>query len=228
MLDCGYGNGPAGAAMTPVTIAFMGLAGVTALVDWWAVAGRRRRLEYVAKPGVMVWLAAAALSIDPGAVTATQGLFVAALLFSLAGDVLLMLERERFVAGLASFLLAHLCYAAGLAAAPSFRGTWLAIGYAMVAAPSAIVGWRIAASVRRDHPGLLGPVLAYIAVISTMVAFAIANGNALALSGAGLFYLSDALLAWNRFLTALPGGPVAVIVTYHLGQGLLVASLVSL
>ncbi|HLF41989.1 MAG TPA: lysoplasmalogenase [Acidimicrobiia bacterium] len=214
--------------MTKTTVAFMGLAGINALVDWWAVAGRRRRLEYVLKPGVMVWLTAAALSIDSGATTSTHVLFVAALVFSLAGDVFLMLERERFVAGLASFLLAHLCYAAGLAAAPSFRGAWLAIGYAIVVGPAAIVGWRIAVSVHRDDPGLLGPVLAYIGVISTMVAFAIATGHALAIAGAGLFYLSDALLAWSRFITSLRGGSVAVIVTYHLGQGLLVVSLASL
>ena len=225
MLDCWHAKR---APMTKTAVAFMGLAGITALIDWWAVAGRRRRLEYVAKPGVMVWLAAAALSIDPGANSATHVLFVAALLFSLAGDIFLMLERERFVAGLASFLLAHLCYAAGLAAAPSFRGAWLAVGFVSVVGPAAIVGWRIAASVRRDLPGLLGPVLAYIAVISTMVAFAIATGHGLAIAGAGLFYLSDALLAWNRFITPLRGGSVAVIVTYHLGQGLLVVSLASL
>jgi uncharacterized membrane protein YhhN len=225
MLDCWHAKR---ASMIPTAVAFMGLAGVTALVDWWAVAGRRRRLEYVLKPGVMVWLTAAALSIDPGATIATHVLFVAALVFSLAGDVFLMLERERFVAGLASFLVAHLCYAAGLAAAPSFRGAWLAIGYAIVVGPAAIVGWRIAVSVHRDDPVLLGPVLAYIAVISTMVAIAIGTGHALAIAGAGLFYLSDALLAWNRFITPLWGGSVAVIVTYHLGQGLLVVSLASL
>ncbi len=213
--------------MSGAVSAFIGLAAVTAVVDWWAVVGLRRRVEYFAKPGVMVWLVAAALAID-GADPVTQWLFVAALVFSLAGDVFLMLERERFVAGLGSFLVAHLCYAAGLAVAPTFQGARLAIGYAIVVVPAMIVGRAIASSVRRDAPGLLAPVLAYIAVISTMVAFAISTGSVLAIAGAGLFYLSDALLAWSRFVTPLEGGALAVIVTYHLGQGLLVASLLSL
>jgi hypothetical protein len=36
--------------------------------------------------------------------------------------------------------------------------------------------------------------------------------------GAGLFYVSDALIAWNRFIEARPWGDLAIIVTYHLGQ----------
>ena len=39
--------------------------------------------------------------------------FVAALVCSLAGDVLLMLPSDRFIAGLAAFLVGHLCYVAG-------------------------------------------------------------------------------------------------------------------
>ena len=45
--------------------------------------------------------------------TPARAWFVAALVFSLAGDVLLMLPREQFVAGLSAFLVAHLCYIVG-------------------------------------------------------------------------------------------------------------------
>jgi uncharacterized membrane protein YhhN len=206
-------------------LVIMALAAATALFDWWAVATGRRRFEYVAKPAVMVLLMVAALLIDPGEATATRAFFLAALALSLAGDVFLMLERERFVAGLASFLLAHVAYITGLMLAPSFHGNRLALGYAVVIIPAFVVGPRIGRAVRESEPGLLGPVLAYIAVISTMVAFAIATRNPLAIAGAGLFYLSDAVLAWNRFVTPVRGGPLAVIITYHLGQGLLVLSL---
>ena len=34
-------------------------------------------------------------------------------MFSLAGDVFLMLPRDAFVAGLAAFLVAHVCYVVG-------------------------------------------------------------------------------------------------------------------
>ena len=54
-------------------------------------------------------------------------------MFSLAGDVLLMLPRDQFVAGLSAFLVAHLCYIAGfwtdgpgLVAVPARRRSWSA------------------------------------------------------------------------------------------------------
>jgi hypothetical protein len=44
--------------------------------------------------------------------------------------------------------------------------------------------------------------------------------------GASLFYVSDALIAWNRFIGETRHGRLAIIVTYHLGQVGLVLSLV--
>ena len=43
--------------------------------------------------------------------------------------------------------------------------------------------------------------------------------------GAGLFYVSDALIAWNRFVRETPHAHVSIMVTYHLAQ---VASVLSL
>jgi membrane associated rhomboid family serine protease len=63
-------------------------------------------------------------------------------------------------------------------------------------------------------------------VISVMVAFAAASGDWVALLGAALFYVSDATIAWNRFVTPLAGAKVVIIVTYHLAQFALVWSLV--
>ena len=69
------------------------------------------------------------------------------------------------------------------------------------------------------------PVTAYVVVITAMLASAIASGVAVAALGAGLFYASDSLIAWNRFVRPLPWAPLAIIVTYHVGQGALVLSL---
>jgi uncharacterized membrane protein YhhN len=44
--------------------------------------------------------------------------------------------------------------------------------------------------------------------------------------GASLFYASDALIAWNRFVRETPHARLTVMVTYHLGQVGLVLSLV--
>jgi uncharacterized membrane protein YhhN len=62
-------------------------------------------------------------------------------------------------------------------------------------------------------------------VISAMLVCAVGTRHPAAIIGAGLFYTSDALIGWNRFVREHEYGPLAIIVTYHLGQILLVLSL---
>jgi uncharacterized membrane protein YhhN len=99
-------------------------------------------------------------------------------------------------------------------------------GVAVVGAAAAVVGPRVVGGVRRVAPGMLGPVLAYMGVISAMVVCAVGTGRALTVAGALSFYVSDALIAWGRFVKPFPLGRLAVMVTYHVGQALLVLSLI--
>jgi uncharacterized membrane protein YhhN len=195
------------------------------MVDWYAVATDRRGLEYVAKPLTMVVLFAAAASLDPLNRRAWVAVLVA-LAFSLAGDVWLMLPGERwFVAGLGSFLVAHVAYVVAFwisgVSWPAF-----AVGVVVVLVAMASLGRRIVSAVAHsDHPDLKPPVAGYIVVISLMVASAIGTRAGLVIVGAGLFYCSDALIAWTRFVRDFRHGRLAVMVTYHLAQILLVLSL---
>jgi uncharacterized membrane protein YhhN len=152
---------------------------------------------------------------------------VIGLVLSLAGDIFLMLDERWFLAGLGSFLLGHIAYIVGLQLAPTSPALPL-VGLAVVVAAAGIVGrpmlLRLGAGAHRD---LLLPVIAYAVVISAMVVSAFGTAAPWAIIGAGLFYVSDATLAWNRFLEKRPWGPLAVMVTYHLGQFGLVAWLVT-
>ncbi len=201
-------------------------AGLAAVTNWWAVGTGRRELEWIVKPLTMVLLIGVALALDP-ATPAVRIWFVVALLFSLAGDVFLMLERERFVLGLASFLVAHLAYIVGLAVsgltlAAALVGVGAGVGGVMV------VGRRIQRAAARSDPRLASPVRVYMVVISAMLAAAIATTNLPAILGACFFYASDGILGWNRFVAPIRGGRVMIMATYHLGQGLLVLALISL
>ena len=69
-------------------------------------------------------------------------------------------------------------------------------------------------------------MIAYVAVFVVMVASAGGTGSGVALAGALLFFYSDALLAWNRFVKPLGWGRFVNIIAYHSGQALLVLSLV--
>ncbi len=196
--------------------AFLAVAGVFAVVDWFAVARSSKPTEYVAKPATLVALIVTAVLLDP--VSDTQrAWFVAALVFSLGGDVFLMLPRDLFVAGLASFLVGHLAYIVGInvLGGDALDVIVASIVVVAVAAPLAV---RIVRAVMATDHRLVGPVVVYVLAITAMVVSALAAGVAWMIVGAILFYASDALIAWNRFVRPTPWMPVAIIVTYHLGQ----------
>lgn len=209
---------------TALVVMFVG-AGIFAVVDWWAVSRDNRPVEYVAKPATLALLVVAAVVADPIDPTA-RAWFVAALVLSLAGDVFLMLPSEKFLQGLVSFLAGHIAFVVGL----SYLG-WSPVGFGiavgLVVAALVLVGTRVVREVRAgDESDFAVPVAVYMLVISAMVIAAGASGVAIALVGALLFYVSDSLIAWTKFIEPKPWGRVAIMVTYHLAQFSLVASLV--
>ena len=211
--------------MTGAAWASLAVALVVAVVDWISVAASIRWLEYVTKPGFMLALIALALAMHP-VNPAERTLFVVALTFGLISDVFLMLPQDLFLAGLGAAFVEHLVYIS------AFRTRALHVGHLLVTAvialaSVAVVFPRIDRALRRDHPRLVAPVIAYVAVFVVMVTSAGGTGSLLALAGALLFFYSDAILAWNRFVRPLPFGRVVNIVPYHVGQALLVVSLVS-
>lgn len=212
---------------TPAAVALV-VAALFALGDWYSrlhpdASVVTTRIEYVCKPATLVALIAAAALVDPSK-SSVRMWFVAALVLSLIGDVLLMLPKEQFVGGLSAFLLAHLCYIGGFVAAgldlPSV--VLAVIGTALVVSP---VASRVLRGVAAKEPALKPPVVAYLVVIGTMLAFSAASRNPLAAIGALLFVTSDSMIAWSRFVVPFEGAPVAIMVTYHLAQAALVLSL---
>jgi uncharacterized membrane protein YhhN len=164
-----------------------------------------------------------ALTIDPVEPT-VRAWFVVALVCSLAGDVFLLDDR-RFVAGLVAFLLAHIAYTVGLVLAEDWSGRSFASGAVLMLVVGASVGRRIIRGAERESPVLGGAVIAYLVAISLMFAAAGATGNPWTVVGAALFVTSDTILGWRRFVGEARWMPVAIMVTYHLGQAGLVASL---
>jgi uncharacterized membrane protein YhhN len=208
--------------MTTAAWALLAVAGVFAVGDWIAVATGRKPLEYLCKPATLAFLIAVALALDPTHAD-VRAWFVVALVFSLLGDIFLMLPGDLFVFGLSAFLVGHLAYTVGLNLHTD--GDWLfAIPVVIVAA---LLATRLVRGIKRTGEGaLLGPVIAYVVVIGAMVISAVASGNALAAAGALLFMGSDALIGETRFVHPHRGAGVAIMVTYHLGQAGLVLSLV--
>jgi uncharacterized membrane protein YhhN len=194
-----------------------------AIADWWSVAARRRRVEFYLKPAVILALIAAALMLTPAS-PRQHTWFVAGLALSLAGDVFLVARSDRFVAGLAAFLLAHLAYIAGFWTRGHDPGYLLA-AVAVCGLLVAVFLSRVLQALMSRRPGLRLPVAMYGLTLAAMGATAVATRQPAAFAGAVLFITSDTLLAWNRFIRPLPTGNVGVMVTYHLAQLCLVLAL---
>ena len=211
--------------MTGEAVLLLALAMVAAVGDWIAVHRGRKLLEYVCKPATLALLVATALALDADAGD-VRTWFVVALVLCLFGDVFLMLPQDVFVPGLVAFLLGHLAYIGGMLADGVVLSRF-GLGLFVVALAVSVIGLAILRAVRTGpEPEMTGPVAAYMLVISAMVACAVGVGHPTGVAGAGLFYASDSLIAWNRFIGETRNGRLAIIVTYHLAQVGLVLSLV--
>lgn len=179
-------------------------------------------LHYACKPAATLLVLAWVLRAAPVVSSRYRRAVAWGLVFSLAGDVLLMLPQGLFLGGLVAFLLAHLCFIAALWPGGGVRANALALlAYAALAAVDLGLLW--------PHvPGEMRlPVLAYVSVLVLMAALAAARAWALradamlaaparlAAVGGALFVLSDSLLAWNRFHGALPLALLWVLATYY-------------
>jgi uncharacterized membrane protein YhhN len=139
-----------------------------------------------------------------------------------------MIPRDMFIFGLLAFLLGHIFYIVGLNNTAPFLNL---LGVILIIVLAAYLWWlypKLAGGlVSKGKSGLKLPVLIYSLVISLMVYSALMTWtragwstiSALTVSvGAILFYASDSMLAWDRFLKPLSHARLRVMVTYHLGQ----------
>lgn len=182
-------------------------------------------LHYIGKPLTTLLILWLALSAQPAVDARYRRAVLAGLVLSLTGDVFLMLPGDHFVPGLVAFLLAHVCYI--VAFAPGSSGKARAVGFLVVAA---LAAGNLAGLLPRVDAALKIPVLAYVAVLATMAAFALARAwtpavaralprsARLAAIGAVLFMVSDSLLAWDRFAGGVPARALLVLGTYYAAQ----------
>ncbi len=190
-----------------------------------------RSLVYVFKPLTTILIIAAALLAE-GAGATERWLITVGLVFSLAGDIFLMLPEEPprfFIPGLVVFLIAHLFYivAFSLGVAWAVSDAWIALPFVAFGIGCAVYLW--------PHLGpMKGPVVAYILVILAMGWRSAARVGAegvpdaravLACVGAILFILSDLILAVNKFVKPFWAARLTNLTTYWGGQALIALSL---
>ncbi len=191
-----------------------------------AVWGKYSRLHfhYVFKPLTMILIILLAILTGTGVPTAYKYLILIALIFSLGGDVFIMLDRENPIKGLAAFLIAHVFYvSAFLQGSESF--------YPLILIPVIVFAAIFFLNIHKGLHKLFIPVLSYTVVLSLMGSLA-ANRfmnlqdekSLLALIGAGFFLVSESFWAVNRFKRSFAWAEVLILGTYFSAQTLLALS----
>lgn len=187
-----------------------------------------KQQTYLLKPlSTVLVIAVALLSFLAPSAQLTFTLWVTlGLVLSLGGDVALMFDSARaFMTGLVLFLLAHIVYAIGFTVPNGFHTADLVSGALWLVAGVAFYVYLL--------PGLgsmKGPVILYTLIITLMVNRAVSTffGDAFTTTqawlitlGAILFWLSDMMLAINRFRHPFKANRLSLILYY--GGQLLIA-----
>jgi uncharacterized membrane protein YhhN len=178
----------------------------------------------VLKPIPIVFLIMGVLqsSIIPGA----RRMIVAALVFSLVGDVVLTLPvKLQLEAGIGCFLLAHCFYIALFLKSFKYNGLHLLYFFPVLLLMGFIAFFMI------PYLGaLLVPVMVYFCVLMLMAfsAFQVEEEGIAIVSGALFFLMSDLTLALNLFIYPEADVRIFVMFTYYVAQFLLTWGLVSI
>ena len=166
------------------------------------------------------------IAILSGALQSRYGrILLAGLVLSWCGDMFLLGTTQRFfLAGLISFLLAHIAYVVAFSV-NGLNVKWSIAAFLPVAALSILVAVWLTPYLPAD---MIVPVRAYTFVISLMVVTAIgakgAGGTWLIPLGAALFYFSDLSVAAGQFVEPAFPNYVWGLPFYYAGQTLLALS----
>jgi uncharacterized membrane protein YhhN len=187
-------------------------------------------LEWITKPsllislGIFFYFESKKGKIQRGS---QRSLILAAIIFSCLGDVVLMF-KGMFVFGLGSFLIAHVCYISafiqdnqGWIFLKKDRRFWII--------PIGLYGIVFMSYLFPYLGSMTVPVSVYSTVILTMLFTVINRWKSVrydnfwwVLIGALFFCLSDSLLAINLFAQPIPLGNILVMITYAVGQFLMI------
>ena len=193
-----------------------------AVYIWTTYAGTQAQ-RFLFKPLTTVLILGVALTLPDAVSPLYRTLIVAGIVFSLGGDIFLMLPQNLFVWGLVSFLIAHLFFVAAYVGRAGFQLHWWLL------APFAIYGAFLLYLLWPHVGDLRLPVVIYALVLLVMgwqaaeLWWSLRDTAALlALLGAVLFVASDSILALNKFRAPIPHRDVLIMSTYY-GALLLIA-----
>jgi len=190
-------------------------------------------LHMVAKPLLLIILAAYFYVSLGGASNKITKLIMGGLLFSWVGDVLLMFESPEqplfFMGGLGAFLTTHVLYILAFKASVTDSSKSIFKTRLIAIIPFILIGGFFYYTLFPNLNELKIPVAVYTIVIVTMVIFALNRIGSVSVPsfrlvyyGAIIFMVSDLILAIDKFYMPVEYAGVYIMGTYILAQGLIV------
>jgi len=197
---------------------FIPLIALSAVLTIYGKYSKLIYVHYVFKPLTMVLIICLALLSSPTIVALYKYIIILALIFSLIGDVLLMLPNIKLSLGLLAFLIAHLIYAAAFIQDVSSYNV-------MILIPVLLFSIFIYLFISKNLDKLRIPVILYIIVISLMGWLAcnrhanFSDSKSLyVLIGGLLFLFSDSVLAINKFKKQFVLAEILILGSYFSAQ----------
>jgi uncharacterized membrane protein YhhN len=192
-----------------------------------------RKIEVFAKPLAMLFLIiwGLVLGIERNLFETNLLYFIVGLLLCLVGDIFLLLPPKKFfMPGLVAFLMGHISYILGFGLIEDLEKNIIPIF--VLAVVIVTVSWQIGTllvqSLRTNQKNkLIIPIIIYSVVISVMLFLAglrffdpdwTTTGAFFVSIGAVLFFFSDVLNAWERFVNKFKHDRLFIMILYHLGQ----------
>jgi len=201
------------------------LAFFSALLTILAAYQKRQLTHYLFKPLTMVFIISIALLSKNPVSPFYRWAIIIGLIFSLAGDIFLMLPEDRFIPGLLSFLCAHIFYMVAFTRESGHAlSLWTLI-------PFLIYGGLMLRLLSAHLGKIRLAVLIYMLVILSMGWTAAGRrllteqeGSLPAFLGAILFIASDSLLAVDKFKGRFRSAQLLILTTYFTAQWLIALS----
>jgi uncharacterized membrane protein YhhN len=142
------------------------------------------------------------------------------------GDLIFLVPVDLFLAGVACFLVAHVFFIGAFTPGVGRHGASIArLVYATLGGAMLAALWPVLDPIYRAAVGIYGLALIVMAGQAAArwgkVKTAAARSAGI---GAAFFFLSDGMLALDRFRAHFPGAKAAVLVTYYLAQWLIARS----
>ncbi|WP_425636416.1 lysoplasmalogenase [Algoriphagus yeomjeoni] len=202
------------------------------LVDLAFIIEQKIELRFFSKPLIILGLIGYFYQITkPISSTLLSKSILGALIFSLLGDILLLWDH-LFIYGIGAFLLAHVCYIIGFKVAQKAPESLLNVNFVKTFFVNLPIYFLAAFTFYMINPNLGAlkiPVIVYIITIVSMVTTARERyGKCNPASfwqvfiGASLFFISDGLIALDKFYLPIQDAGILIMGTYAIAQLMIV------